>query len=358
MMVRIPERRFDVRLEEDVSVDWQCTRCGQQRTATVQTEGAGHARAIIRWSKAREEAARRARDNLVENARNITRAAACPAYGASDPSGLEQLASTNWLHTVLMLVVGLALCGLLTWRHPDTRWMFLIIAVAAFASHTSRARRLDRLRQAVSRVRFSAPKSQAAAGKASKHRGVLAFLLDHELQDVFARPYFGTLRVGALVLRGDEADWLGPGDVSCTADEALEHARHNLASRSTASLVQAAPGVWQGRRKDELAASRLLLPELFSGLGQPGELIAFTPSEGKLFLAGSEDTDALVTAATLALEDAREVIEDSPIAGRFTAVPWVLRGGRFVPWTVPAGHALTAKLAELEALMNGRGWRP
>ncbi|MEW6432591.1 MAG: hypothetical protein AB1730_13895 [Myxococcota bacterium] len=115
--------------------------------------------------------------------------------------------------------------------------------------------------------------------------------------------------------------------------------------------------MWQGRRKDELAASRLMLPELFSGLNQRGELIAFTPSEGTLFLAGSEDAEALVKAATLALDDAREVIEDSPLAGRFTAVPWVLRDGRFFPWTVPAGHALTAQLAELDALMNGCGWR-
>jgi hypothetical protein len=32
--------------------------------------------------------------------------------------------------------------------------------------------------------------------------------------------------------------------------------------------------------------------------------------------------------------------------------------GCFVPWTVLAGRAVTAKRAELEALMNGRGWRP
>lgn len=357
MVVRIPQRRFDVRLEEDVSVDWQCIRCGKQQLATVQSEGAGDASATFQWSQAREEAAQRARDNLVENAQRIARAAACPACGASDPSGLEELASTNRLYTVLTLVGGLAICALATSRNPSMTWTFLLLAVVVFASATSRANTLERLRQAVSRVRFSPAKSQPAAGSA-KHKGVLAFLLDPELQGVFARPYLGSLRVGALVLGGDDADWLEPGDVDATADEALERARHNLASRSKASLVQAAPGVWQGRWKDELAASRLLLPELFTGLQQKGELIAFTPSEGTLFLAGSEDADALVKAATLALDDAREVIEDSPLAGRFTAVPWVLRDGRFVPWTAPAGHPLETKLAELEALMNGRGWRP
>lgn len=165
-MLRIPKRSFNVRLEEDVSVDWQRGRCGKQQTATLTPAGAGHAIAMTR-SQAEEHASERAREDLLENAQLVARAAACPACGASDPSGLEELAAANRRQTVTLLLAGLVICVIAASRDPSMMWTFLLLAAAVFASASYRATTLERLREAVARVRFTEPKSQPAASSPS-----------------------------------------------------------------------------------------------------------------------------------------------------------------------------------------------
>ena len=87
--------------------------------------------------------------------------------------------------------------------------------------------------------------------------------------------------------------------------------------------------------------------------------VAFTASEDTLFIAGSEDEAALLRAFELSREDLQRVLDDeTTVAGRFTAHPWLFHDGGWTPWELADGHPLKQKVAELDAELGDRGWRP
>jgi hypothetical protein len=322
------------RNEETVRVDFKCGGCGNKASAVV----------IARGNEPRQ---------LLENARTFAASARCPSCGAVDRSkrrsALGKERARIWGIAAAFFVAALVVHpALLSWILFGTSLVISLLEdrLAAWSWAD-----VDR------RVRFV---SARRGGKKSKSRGLrLAFVWGDALREAqltwpfAAQPLkLGLLRVEAGELAWVKQDELGAVDPETARNDALAQLRRS----SREPLQEVHPGVFSGHWEDELAASRLLVPEVFRKVKVKGELIAFTASEDTLFVAGSDDAQALRQAFALSRADLERVLADSEsTAGRFTATPWVLKPSGFQPWEPPAD--LRDEVRALEQQLGPNGYR-
>lgn len=99
-------------------------------------------------------------------------------------------------------------------------------------------------------------------------------------------------------------------DWQVSFEEALEHSIENLRQMSNHRFQKLASGVWRSPWKDNLDASRLVLPELIRAHEIKGDPVVMVPNRDTLLLTGSEDEaglSRLIEVATEEFEHARAI---------------------------------------------------
>lgn len=120
----------------------------------------------------------------------------------------------------------------------------------------------------------------------------------------------------------------------------LREATAALATRSHPFV--AANGLHLLLTDDELAASRLLLPAIFSALPLRGRPVVAAPHGGMVIAAGEDDREALARLCAMAGQAFR-----LGAGWLLSPAPLVLEGEDWSPWVPPEGHALTAAVRDL-----------
>lgn len=121
-------------------------------------------------------------------------------------------------------------------------------------------------------------------------------------------------------------------------DELFAQAKENLRAASQVPFEEAAPGVFVSPFHDTLDATRMLLPELFSGLAVKGTPIVLAPTHDVVFVTGEDDPEGLQQVAAWTEEALLEPRAHSAIAFRLEG------DGSWRPWLPPKGHPAFAKL--------------
>jgi hypothetical protein len=111
--------------------------------------------------------------------------------------------------------------------------------------------------------------------------------------------------------------------------EAMEVARQNL--EETTKQVAQAGSLYIVTHGDSYDSSRLLLTDRMRKLDFQGDIITLVPNRDSLFLAGSDDPEALAIMAELAKEPLEGPRSISGIAFRLVDDEWE-------PWLPPVGH--------------------
>lgn len=361
-MAKIPlGMEYTTNLEGEAVVEFSCTKCRHAALALVRSKGEGSstAWAFIGGDAAKQRSSEKAGDDLRQNAEVLAASAPCPKCGYADDSRTSDAHSKTLLQAFAVMGIGFFLA--FTGKSFSLLFAGVTIAVAVVHYASSSWKWMDHGRvRFVTREELAGARNDAALqGVAHAHAWYLCWLWKADHDDVVAEPFQGTLRLGLLSRADDGNTWLEHSDLgSVSPDAALEKARENLEAASEASLREVEPGVWKGDWGDWFAATRLIIPQRFTALKLNGEPIAFTPSENTLFVAGSNDEQGLVRAATLAEAHAREVIANHPNAGAFCATPWRRTADVLESWVPPAGHPLRAQLEGLRALVGPKGWTP
>ncbi len=111
----------------------------------------------------------------------------------------------------------------------------------------------------------------------------------------YHRPLAEHLAVGIAIDRPEHIEYVtDPERFGVPVAELEEIALTNLrrATKGT-KLEELGPGVFLGHWKDEYAAERMLLPEVWEGLAVKGDPVVFLPGAERLYVAGSEDERGL-----------------------------------------------------------------
>jgi hypothetical protein len=130
-------------------------------------------------------------------------------------------------------------------------------------------------------------------------------------------------------------------------EEAIRTGRSNLRERTVGTFEQVHPGAYASPWHDNYDAARLVLTELVSRLDVRGDPVALLPHRDNLFLAGSEDADALGHIAALAeplLGDPRSI----------TGRAFVWRDGAWQAFVPPEDHPQRQRFERLRRLGEGR----
>lgn len=136
--------------------------------------------------------------------------------------------------------------------------------------------------------------------------------------------------VGLVLDFPDTSRHVNPPDLEewgITFEDALATARANLLEISREPFHKVMDGVYVAPWEDSYAASRILLPELFTSLQVQGAPVALIPTRDLLIVAGSEDRTSLAAAATIA----REALGDPYSISLF---PLVLKDGAWSDHTI------------------------
>lgn len=120
--------------------------------------------------------------------------------------------------------------------------------------------------------------------------------------------------------------------------EAYQRAKENLRAVSPAREWDVdAQGVLVSPYQDGLDATRLVLPELFSGLAVSGDVVAVAPTHERVFVTGADNVNGLLRMA--------EMVEKSLGGPRgLCAVTFRLVENRWERWLPPQNHPAYAKL--------------
>jgi hypothetical protein len=125
-------------------------------------------------------------------------------------------------------------------------------------------------------------------------------------------------------------------------DDCLVTAEKNLWDRSARGKFEfVSPGLWRSPWRDGWDASRILLTPLLGQLRVSGDPVAFVPSRDFLLVAGSEDAEAIVAGAKIALE-----FSDRP---RFlTGYAFRMERLEWAPFEVDSSHPASSSLRMLD----------
>lgn len=132
-------------------------------------------------------------------------------------------------------------------------------------------------------------------------------------------------------------------------DRGLALALEGLKQRSSSKPLEVASGLYASTAADGFDAARLLLPELWEGLQVRGKKVAMVPHQDALFIAGSDDDDALSHLASLALD-----LGQQPLG--ISAQTFALEGGAWVPWTPDPARPCAALLENARLPERARGY--
>ena len=359
-MPLVVSRQHHKVLQGTWSVPFTCVFCGHQGVALVSAVGAGTGQSpyLLGEEEARATAARRAAEDLARNIDRLALSARCPACSRQNRAELDRMRRND----LRLAMIPLAVAAVVLLVAPGLEAvMFATFGLIGAAMVFTRRRAAWNTDGSDVRVVSDAEAArlgleQADTPAAEAHRWILAPFWRADLAGTLSEPFHGDLRFGLLRLDDDDPQWLERADVGGkTPGDCLERARDNLRRRSEAQVEEVRPGVWRGAWNDGFAAARLALPALFTGLHPRGALIAFTPSDDTLFLAGEEDEAGILTAITLATHHAREVLARAGVSGAFAATGWKLEGSRFVPWAAP--EQVRSAMAPLRDVVGPRGWR-
>lgn len=343
-------------VDDTITLTFECSACSHVAIASVTSRGVG---SELSWVPFREKAAQdqslaQAKDDLLANARTLVSQARCPKCGFTNRAMQEQTLARSAVTSVGMLGASVLIAVML--REP---FMVLIgFAVAGWSLISSRWKWAG----ADERVRFvtaEQAESVAAALATAKAIGtprdwVVGFIWNEPLEQRVGRRFCDGVDVAILSTHGGTQTWVEMHELwDLEPGVAIELALQNLAEVSARRpFVSIKPGVWKSDFDDDLAASRLAKPSLFESLGT--ELMAFVPSENTLFVADRRDVKACVKAFELAAKHGREQIDRSATATAFTATPFVLEKGQWLPWSPPVDHPLAEPVARLQSQLGPR----
>ena len=284
--------------------------------------------------------------------------ATCPTCGYVDENAFASVKFAAMAKSSVALLVAVAFGGLRSSRNPGFLGVASVIGVVLtfyfYRKQSWRWLEVDQRVQFVDANTLLSTVSDTSLWKAALLWG------DSLSESIVTFPLWGDLHLGLLSGGPQGPLWLDEADLGTTSrSDALKRALENLKNASASGFIEVERGVYRGQWHDQIAASRLAVPELFSTLSLSGEPVAFTPSEDSLLVAGSNDAAKLDRAFTLAEFDfARAQRDADSTAGPFTAHPWVLTPKGFEPWRVPEGHALHARIAALDAKLGRQCFRP
>lgn len=193
------------------------------------------------------------------------------------------------------------------------------------------------LRGVLPRVRdrawFSAVRRQAELELGADESAIDEVMLPHEvINDEMAVHLAYDLPSSVTEIGPDRIDAWG-----LSFKELLARATENLKAISQEPFEEAAPGVFVSPFRDTLDATRLMLPELFSGLKVKGAPVAIAPTHDAVFVTGDEDEAGLEQLSIWAEEALQEPRAHSAIAFR-------LVDGKWQVWLPRKGHRAYPKL--------------
>lgn len=183
------------------------------------------------------------------------------------------------------------------------------------------------------RAWFSAVRRQAELELGADEAAIDEVMLPHKvLNDELAAHLAYELPTSVMEIGPDRLDAWG-----VSFEAAWSQAKANLKARSTRPFDSPSPGLYVSPYHDGLDASRLVVPELFTGLEVKGKPVALAPTHDILLVTGDEDEEGLNQAAAWAEEALLEPRAHSAVAFR-------LESGRWVPWMPAKGHPAWSKL--------------
>jgi hypothetical protein len=122
--------------------------------------------------------------------------------------------------------------------------------------------------------------------------------------------------------------------------EALEAARENLGGTEHV-VARLGEGFYTVATGDSYDACRLLLPDLIDRFEVQGDLIAMIPNRDSLYIAGSEDIEALTVMLDFTDEALKQPRPMVPIPVRWS-------DGEWLDWAPPPGHPLEQRFRDFQ----------
>jgi hypothetical protein len=133
-----------------------------------------------------------------------------------------------------------------------------------------------------------------------------------------------------------------------SSERCLELALENLAAKSKEGLVQTSEGIYHSPWHDCYDPARILLRDVLGPLDIKGDPVAFAPNWNHLLITGSEHLEGLGGCLIFAMKILAE--EPRPM----TPLPLVRRGGQWVDFDLPKGHAVEPLLRKARVLELNR----
>ncbi|MYN05419.1 hypothetical protein GTP41_25310 [Pseudoduganella sp. DS3] len=184
----------------------------------------------------------------------------------------------------------------------------------------------------------------------SAERGQAMLAAARGYSPLLFRPLCEGLEVGLVYQRGSVVHRVAQAHLDAwdmNEEAAFEAAFANLRARSSLPLQSSPQGVFGGLWDDGYDSSRMLLPELFSGLVSHGRPVAMVPTRGLLMVCSDKNDIALEAMLKAAIDAMREEKMLTPRMLR-------LVDGRWQPF-VPA--ALSRRLNSLAKYAESNDYR-
>jgi hypothetical protein len=145
--------------------------------------------------------------------------------------------------------------------------------------------------------------------------------------------------------------WLGQHELrmwGVSFDEAIEIAKHNLATLAPPVLASPRPGLYVSHTGDNYDAARLILVPLIKELPVRGSHIAIPANRDTLIITGTDDEEGLAAMAEIAATAISEPYSVTSSAFRLAEDDWV-------PWLPDPEHPLfnTFKRMQVESVAEG-----